>query len=276
MRILKSFGVAVLVILIAGVAFLVNAFVGNPVSKMLAKNTAQKYIESSYADEDFAIERVYYSFKDSKYHASVVSPSSRDTHFDVTVNMLGGFCYDSYEDNVLSGRNTAERIGKEYRELVDSVLESDSFAYDAHIGFGDIEFCPSDYIDDKYTPSYAIVIEDLILDADYDANEMGARAGRLTLYINGSEVSYKKLSEILLGVRGIFDQAGVKFYAVDLVLEYTADKDGVREDGRVEVMGFLYSDIYEAGLESRVKASDEAAKAYYAEMDAEKAKESIE
>ena len=36
---------------------------------------------------------------------------------------------------------------------------------------------------------------------------------------------------------------------------------------------FLYTDIYEEGMVERVKASDEAAKAYYDEQDAEKFKE---
>ena len=38
-------------------------------------------------------------------------------------------------------------------------------------------------------------------------------------------------------------------------------------------MNFLYTDIYEDGMVERVKASDEAARAYYDEQDAEKLKE---
>ena len=52
-------------------------------------------------------------------------------------------------------------------------------------------------------------------------------------------------------------------------------KDTRPEEARTEVMDFLYADIYEAGMSERVKASDEAAKAYYAEQDAEKLKEMI-
>ena len=41
-------------------------------------------------------------------------------------------------------------------------------------------------------------------------------------------------------------------------------------------MSFLYTDIYEEGMEERVNASDEAARAYYEEQDAEKFKEEVE
>jgi hypothetical protein len=58
------------------------------------------------------------------------------------------------------------------------------------------------------------------------------------------------------------------------VLEYPKNEDGTKKkEGRVEAREFLYADIYEDGMVERVKASDEAARAYYAEQDAEKLKE---
>ena len=60
----------------------------------------------------------------------------------------------------------------------------------------------------------------------------------------------------------------MKFRAVNLVLESPKSEDGTRVDKRVEVMDFPYSDIYEEDMLERVKASDEAANAYYAEQDA--------
>ena len=49
-----------------------------------------------------------------------------------------------------------------------------------------------------------------------------------------------------------------------------------KKEGRVEVREFLYADIYGDGMVERVKASDEAANAYYDEQDAEKFKEKVE
>ena len=47
------------------------------------------------------------------------------------------------------------------------------------------------------------------------------------------------------------------------------------KEGRVNVEGFLYADIYEDGLVERVRTADEELNAYYAEQDA-KTKELIE
>ena len=61
---------------------------------------------------------------------------------------------------------------------------------------------------------------------------------------------------------------------IDCVLEYQKNEDiSKKQEGRVEVREFLYADIYEDGMVERVKASDEAANAYYDEQDAEKLKE---
>ena len=63
---------------------------------------------------------------------------------------------------------------------------------------------------------------------------------------------------------------------IDCVLEYPKLEDGKRREERVEVMNFLYSDIYEDGMVERVRAADEAAKAYYDDQDAEKLKDKAE
>ena len=76
--------------------------------------------------------------------------------------------------------------------------------------------------------------------------------------------------KVVIEVKKIFDDAKVKFYALDFVLEYPKDENGTIKEGRVEVRDFLYADIYEEDMIERVKASDEAANAYYAEQDAEK------
>jgi len=85
------------------------------------------------------------------------------------------------------------------------------------------------------------------------------------------------MAEILLDIRSIFDDAGVRFYVIDCVLEYQKNEDSSEmKEGRVEVREFLYADIYEDSMTERVKASDEAARAYYAEQDAENLKEQAE
>ena len=273
-RILKIAAFVFAIALIVGVCVFANALVGNPISKAMATNTAEKHIEENYADKDFEIERVTFSFKDGYYHAFIYSPSSIDSDFTILVDMWGKLRYDTYEDRVLSGVNTADRISRDYRAVVDKVLDSQAFPYNEHIGYGDFDFYPRVHLEEYSVPEYALITEDLTLDAFYDVNELGAKHGKLTIYIDDDTVSYERLSEILLDIRRIFDDSGVKFYVIDCVLEYQKNEDSSKkQEGRVEVREFLYADIYEEGMVERVKASDEEAKAYYAEQDAEKLKE---
>ena len=276
-RILKIAAFVFAIALIVGVCVFANALVGNPISKAMATNTAEKHIEENYADKDFEIERVTFSFKDGYYHAFIYSPSSIDSDFTILVDMWGKLRYDTYEDRVLSGGNTADRISRDYRAVVDKVLDSQAFPYNEHIGYGDFDFYPRVHLEEYSVPEYALISEDLTLDAFYDVNELGAKHGKLTIYIDDDTVSYERLSEILLDVRSIFDDAGVKFYVIDCVLEYQKNEDSSKKkEGRVEVREFMYADIYEEGMVERVKASDEAANAYYDEQDAEKFKEKVE
>ena len=276
-RILKIAAFVFAIALIVGVCVFANALVGNPISKAMATNTAEKHIEENYADKDFEIERVTFSFKDGYYHAFIYSPSSIDSSFTLMIDMWGKLRYDTYEDRVLSGGNTADRISRDYRAVVDKVLDSQAFPYNEHIGYGDFDFYPRVHLEEYSVPEYALITEDLTLDAFYDVNELGAKHGKLTIYIDDDTVSYERLAEILLDIRKIFDDSGVKFYVIDCVLEYPKNEDSSKkQEGRVEVREFLYADIYEDGMVERVKASDEAAKAYYAEQDAEKFKEKAE
>ena len=244
---------------------------GNPLSKYLVTKNAEIYIQENYNDSDFEIEDVAYDFKTGNYYVQVMSPSSGDSSFTIYAGTNGKIGYDTYEDAVLQKWNTANRINNEYWYAVKDIVENESFPYYQHIGFGNIEFTDSDTPIGSDIPKYAIATSDLELDGVYDIYEMGKKAGHLTIYIYDNDVSTERLSEILLGIRKLFDEENISFYVIDCVLEYPRpEDDGPWKDGRVEVMEFLYDDIYEEGLNERVKESNEKAKAYYEAMDAEK------
>lgn len=267
---LKALGIFLAIAFVATALFFVNAFFGNPVSAFLAKHGAQNYLEKHYCETDYYIEKVSFNFKDTNYHAFIQSPTSQDSSFSLTLGMNGKVWYDTYEDRVLNRFNTAQRITTAYRAAVDSVIESEDFPYNAHIAFGDIEFKDSDRPADASIPDYALISNSLELDAEYDIADLGKKAGHLVIYIYDSTVSAERLSEILIEIKKLMNEAGVSFYAIDCVLEYEKGPEGETRDGRVEVMNFLYSDIYEKELVKRVKKSNEDAIKYYAEMDAVK------
>jgi hypothetical protein len=248
-------------ILIGILLFVANGLLGNPISKALAQQSAWKYIEKTYPNSDLKVERVNYSFKTGSYFAFVRSQTSIDTHFDLDISLTGKVLRDSYESYVLSGWNTWQRIDSEYRTMVDKVFKAPDFPYVSHIDFGSLKTIEADREIESISPIYGLVIEDLELDKKYDIKELAKTAGHITIYIQSEEVTIRKASEVLLDLKKIFDKEGIPFYAIDFVLEKPRKDDGtpnvVMEDIRVN--DFLYSDIYEGGLEERLrKAAKEA------------------
>lgn len=263
-KILKIIAIIIALALIAVIGFFANAFFGNPVSKFLAKNAAEKLIEEEHSDKDFYVERVFYDFKVSNYHIRVVSDESPDSSFTVVAGFFGDISYDTYDDVITNKRNTADRIWKEYRDAADSVFDSGTFPYNTHISFGDIEFIDRENVGSPDLTSYAIVTDTLELDAHYDIRELGKKAGHLVVYIYDEEVTTERLCRVLVGIKDIFNSAGVEFYAIDCVIEYPKpENDGPWREGRVEVENFLCEDIYEEGLADRVAAANRKMEEYH-------------
>ena len=256
-------------VIILGLGWFANALVGNPVSKWLAARTAEKHLEKVYGDTDFEIERLGFNFKDTDYYAHIMSPSSEDSSFSLRIDMLGRLRWDTYESRVLSGNNTADRLYMEYRELADTVFESPYYPFTSFITYGDLRVAFN--VPEGVEPSAVgyLMPEKLVLDKKYDIRELAAKAGNLVVYVEDDVVTVERAAEVLLELKTLFDTENVPFHAIDFVLEYPRKPEGgTTKEGRVNVEGFLYSDIYEEGLVERVKTADDALNAYYAEEDA--------
>lgn len=270
-KILKILAFVIALSLCTGVLLFANALVGNPVSKHLATTAAEKHIEETYPDKDFYVERVIYDFKSGDYSAFIESPTSADSSFSLSADFFGKIRWDSYKDRVENKFNTSERINKEYRQAVDSVIESKTFPYKTHIAYGDIEFVEAVNLEQPYVPYYAVVMESLELDGYYDIAEIGRNAGHLVIYVYDNNVSVARLCEILLGIKEVMDKSGLNFKAIDCVLEKPKPEEGYEEpytgEDRVEVESFLYEDIYEKDLEKRVEKANEKMREYHAEQD---------
>ena len=101
--------------------FFVNAFAGNPVSALLARVSAHRYVAQEYGHLDLNIDKVGYNLKDTNYYAKVSSLTSADTHFTVYISMLGQVERDTYE-SVTDGWNTWNRLNDGYGAQVKAVL----------------------------------------------------------------------------------------------------------------------------------------------------------
>lgn len=257
-------------LLMAGLGLFANSLVGNPISKMLARRTAETYLAQTYGGTDFYVEDLGFNFKDGSYYAHIKSPSSMDTWFTLCITMGGRLTRDTYPD-VLDGSNTARRLMDAYRALADTVLENPAFPYSSEIAFGDLEIVAREWVGWDDVPDYALISEELEIDRLYDIPALGARAGHLVVYVDEETVSLERAAEIMLDIRSLMDDGGVPFYVMDFVLQQlrTGPEDA-RPEGSIHILNFPYADIYEEGMTDRVRAASEAATAYYAEQDAKK------
>ena len=274
-KIIKIAAFVVALALIVGVCIFANSLVGNPISKMLATNTAKQYIKENHPDMDYQLDGVTFNFKFVCYNAYFSSPSSPDSSFTLMLGMDGKIIQNYYEAHVIERGNTARRLEEEYRAAVGKVLDNPSFPYNSHIDYGELQFIQEEYRNAEGVPPYALITNELELDGIYDVNELGAKAGKLTLYVYDDTVTVERLAEIILDIKGMLDDAGVRFYVMDCVLEYPKPESGEWKQGRVEVMDFLCSDIYEEGLVERVQTFNDAAEDYYDEMDAIKKEDEL-
>lgn len=119
--ILKILAGMIAVILIGGILFITNAFVGNPLSAMMANKAIKQYVNQNYSHLDIETEKVIYNFKDGSYMARAKSKTSIDTRF--TIYYRDGKVYrDSYQDYVLGMFNTLDRLSGEYSRIAQTII----------------------------------------------------------------------------------------------------------------------------------------------------------
>jgi len=256
MKFRKYIIIVTLGILIFFVLSFINGFAGNPVSKLLVNQAAQKYVEEHYADFDLTMNKAVYNFKDGKYHVNVKSKTSIDTHFSIAFSGTGKFIDDEYNELVLSKWNTGQRIDDAYRKLADTVLESEDFPYDSDIAFGEML--------DK-----GISTDDLEIDKKYDIKELAKEKGHIVLYVYSNTLDVPTLTQTLLDVKKLFDAKDVPFNMIDLTLQLPRTEERKTNDSII-TLDFLYQDIYADGLQGRVQNNVDKTKAYYQELDKEK------
>ena len=267
---IRIIGIVLLIALIAVLIWFGNVMMGNPVSHALASKAAKAFLSDQFSGTDYQMERITYSFKDGRYHAFMVSPTSIDGDFSVCFSMMGEYCYDTY-DSVQDGWNTAQRLNSEYRKLTDTILNDPALPYDNtqvySIMFGELEIYPKEFIDDPNVhdiPDYSLVQDDLELNKIYDIKELGAQAGHLILYVDNEVISVEETARIILDFRSMFDKADIPFYAMDFVLRHPRTEDGQSDDEEIRINDFLYQDIYEESLTDRIETAIEETAAHYA------------
>lgn len=239
-----------------------NELLGNPVSYLVAKNNAKKYVAENYADEGYVVEDASYFFKFKDYVVHVGKPDSEDCHFTVYYNMFGQFRGDNYENLIGNGENSRGRLSTSYSDLVRGVIESSANPYYSTkaIQFGELIFEGNEEIQKGIVRGFGLSRDILIPDKQYDIAELGAQGGLITFYADVEEATPEKAAQVLLDIDGFMEGGGVPFYAIDLTLR-TSDGDYYFVDN------FLRSDIYEEGLVERVGSVGMTVDQYNAKYD---------
>ena len=250
----KKGGLLILVAKLVGAAalcvvlFFVNAFAGNPVSALLARVSAHRYVEREYGHLDVQVGKVGYNLKDGNYYAKVSSPTSADTHFSVHISMLGQVERDTYE-SVTGGWNTWERLNNAYIEQVKGVLTGLPFESDG--GFGDFRGGYNGFV--SGVENFELPRKGLELDGEYDLQVLGAKHGSITWRVLDEDVSCRRAAEILTCLRDELEKAGVSCYVVNLTLRRPRDAEGRWPDGELRLIDFPYADLYSEHLEDKIE-----------------------
>ncbi|NLK43247.1 MAG: hypothetical protein GX300_02505 [Tissierellia bacterium] len=131
--ILKILAGLIAITLIIGILVITNAFVGNPISVMLANKAIKKYVIENYSSLDLEIEKARYNFKDASYVAIAKSRTSIDTRFPIYYRN-GKVQRDDYEGYVLRMFNTLQRLSDEYSSLAQEIVAKE-LGYESNTTF---------------------------------------------------------------------------------------------------------------------------------------------
>lgn len=210
-KVLKLMAALVAFLLISAVLSFTTSFVGNPISKMLANRDVQAYVSEKYADLDLEIESAIYNFKYGQYMSHVYSEESQDTHFSIFWEK-GEIVSDDYEDRVLSGLNTHERLNQAYREVVEPlIIDHLPYEFDMVIAslnkYGQFDF------------------SDLPLDVEFDLYNDSLDA-HLTVYLYTDEMSWDYLARVAIEIDDLIQQNQLHINRYDIILEPTSAKEG--------------------------------------------------
>lgn len=228
----------------------VNTLLGNPVSKQLAERAAKEYLSENFPSLDVYMESITFDAKTANYDVNVKSSSCIDTYFIISTNMIGDVLFDTYQNDVLSGYNTYQRINRDYEALVDSVMKQATLPYTLRWCLGNLEIIYPENV--PYSTRAHISMDTLQLNENYDIYEFGSSVGYLSIAIIDESITFDRMAEFMLDIKARFEAASVPFYAVSMTIQSSAEPGQVSES--INVTDFLYSDIYADELAQRLQA----------------------
>ncbi len=210
---------SILIIIIIVILLIINGFFGNPISKSIARKSAEKYLEETYPNEAFVVGEVEYRSKSNNYVAECKIDGSKDRHFEITVNRKGEILSDNYE-NINDLSNTRTRIGIENRDFMSPYLDEILKSYEEESGIAPSLMFYEEFIEEKpdLYNKRKMKESELEIDKEYDAKELFAKLGTITVHINSKDESIENAANIITKIKNDLDKEGISFQEINFTL----------------------------------------------------------
>lgn len=189
---------------------------GSYFEKLRVSKVAKEYIETVYPDLNLEIKEIDYNYKRKTFSVSVYSRTSRDTYFDIYLDLNKKVERDSY-DLVKNGITTFWRLSFGYENAVREAFELE---YRKTLAFCSAEL-RSDYLEEDY--NHTVITKGLIRDKDYNVMEFGRRAGLIEVCFSEPVVSETRLAELFLESKAFLDRKNIPFYMISVILQDSDD-----------------------------------------------------
>ncbi len=260
--------VVLAVLLIHGLVLFVGQFMGTPLGWAIAWCKGNHVIMTEHKDTDYKVESMGRVLKSGQYVVNISSPTCVDEYFTLWMDKWGNIQTNTYEDRVASKVNTSIRVDAQYQEYIDGTgiwktlnglftFRETPAGVEQHAA--EIRRHGGDF-DSLYVPhENSITMDDYVLNkvySDEEIKQMGVTNGNLWLPLKSTDPSYAEIAEMLLKVKEVADEKGAYFYTVDVNVYDAALPSS--SDPVIDIYAFRYEDIYEEGLEERVKEAHEA------------------
>ena len=208
----KTIKIIIAVVIITALGFVLwmaTGFYGNPISKVLANNNVDKYIEDNYKELNLDKEKCVYNFKFNDYFVRVQSKDSIDTGFDIHFDSKGNVLRDDYE---YIGDNTRRRLDDEIHKEVQNILRKKFPAQN-----NKINACMIDASKDENLPF------DMSLDMPLDIKNTPYPL-EVTMQVFSDEKTYQNVAKIMTEAQEILQKEDIEVAKYDIVIIPLKDK----------------------------------------------------
>ena len=238
------------------------AVYGNPIYFQRSWYEAKAYIAEKYPDSDYVIESVGHSWNGGGYIIKVKSPTKRDEHFYMYMHSNGTYHFS--DDNRAIGRkeHMKSRLSSTYSKIWREIAQADAtYSYSDRAGLVFDHYDLGMYLDGYEYQKHenSGILNELPLNVSEYQPSYGEIGGRIGISINQDVYCMETLIDALLKTKALAEKNNFPFHAISV--DVKESNGGVHP--YTQLAYFLKEDIYEVGLEERIRLAQSELQAYY-------------